>query len=472
MKTLKHNNISRRSFLKGLGATTAAVATPAIVTSCASDGQQEGNEQEPPKGQMTYRTNPNTGDKVSILGYGMMRLPTTEDELGERQDGSGEIDQDMVNRQVDYALEHGLNYFDTSPVYCKGKSEAATGIALKRHPRKSYYIATKMSNFKDSSRETSIAMFESSLKELQTTYIDYYLLHAIGGGGADAMAVFNKRFIDNGILDWCQEQKKAGRIRNLGFSFHGEQAIFDHALAMHDRGETHWDFVQIELNYLDWNHADEINENNVDAVYLYGELEKRGIPAVIMEPLLGGRLSNLPDKIVAQLKQRDPEHSVASWAFRYAGVRQGVLCCLSGMTYMEHLRDNLNTYCPLKPLTSHEIQWLEEDVAQQIMGYKTIPCNDCKYCMPCPYGLDIPAVFVHYNKCLSAGNVPSDSQSPTYAQERRAFLVGYDRSVPRLRQADHCIGCGKCVPSCPQRIAIPQELHRISRYVETLRQNE
>lgn len=460
---------NRRTFLKGLGLTTAAVATPAIV-GCARGGGEE-NGQEPPLGKMTYRINPTTGDKVSILGYGMMRLPTKNDHPGERQNGTGEIDQDMVNKEIDYALEHGLNYIDTSPVYTQGKSEASTGVALKRHKRNEFFIATKMSNFKDPGRENSIAMFEDSLKKLQVDYIDYYLLHSIGGG-TDAMASFKARFIDNGILDYLMEQKEKGRIRNLGFSYHGDIKIFDYALQLHDEGKAKFEFVQIELNYLDWKHAKEINDYNTNAEYLYGELHKRGIPSVIMEPLLGGRLSNMPDKIVAELKQRDPEHSVASWAFRYAATRPDVLCVLSGMTYMEHLKDNLLTYCPLKPLTPDEMEYLEEDIALKIVSYKTIPCNDCKYCMPCPYGVDIPGVFVHYNKCLSANNVPSHTVDSGYAKARRAFLVGYDHSVPRLRQADHCIGCGKCVPSCPQRIKIPQELHRIGRYVESLKQNQ
>jgi predicted aldo/keto reductase-like oxidoreductase len=241
---------------------------------------------------------------------------------------------------------------------------------------------------------------------------------------------------------------------------------------MHDKGDVHWDFIQIELNYLDWKHAHEINDANTNAEYLYNELTKRGIPAVIMEPLLGGRLSNMPTKLVAELKQRDPEHSVASWAFRYAASQPNVLTLLSGMTYMEHLKDNLLSLCPLKPLTKEEMTFLETDIAKQIVSYNTIPCNDCKYCMPCPYGLDIPGIFVHYNKCLNESNVPQSSKDPDYDKERRAFLIGYDRSVPKLRQADHCIGCGQCAPSCPQHIEIPNELHRISAYVEKLKQGK
>lgn len=470
----KKNIFSRRSFLKGLGIGTAAVAAPATIVSCAKESAADG-EQEPPVGKMTYRTQPTSGDKVSILGYGMMRLPTKNDHIGERQNGEGEIDQDMVNKQVDYALEHGLNLFDTSPVYCKGLSEKALGTALSRHDRKQYFISTKMSNMHEYSREASIAMFEKSLADLQTDHIDYYLWHNIGGDrpeeGLDAMGLFEARFINNGIMDFLNQKKKEGVIRNLGFSYHGDVAIFDHALKLHDQGKVKFDFVLIELNYLDWKHAKEINDYNTNAEYLYGEIEKRGLMAFVMEPLLGGRLSNLPDKLVAQLKRRDPDHSVASWAFRYAASHKNVLCVLSGMTYMEHLKDNLRTYCPLHPLTEAEMRFLDEDISKQIVGYNTIPCNDCKYCMPCPYGIDIPGIFVHYNKCLSAENVVKSTADPNYEKARRAFLVGYDRSVPKLRQADHCIGCGKCVSSCPQRIRIPDELHRISEYVEAIKQH-
>ncbi len=465
------NKISRRAFLGRIGMGTAAVAASGLTIGCT---KKESDSQEPPKGKMTYRTTPTTGDKVSVLGYGMMRLPTIGQGApgeGKRQKGDEKIDQDMVNRQVDYALEHGVNYFDTSPVYTQGLSEKITGIALKRHPRKSYYIATKMSNMHSFSRKDSIEMFENSLKELQTDYIDYYLLHAIGGQDEehDPMELFNARFIDNGILDYLLQMKKEGKIRNLGFSFHGDQAVFDHALQMHDAGQVKWDFVQIEMNYLDWKHAHEINEFNVNAEYLYDELHKRNIPAVIMEPLLGGRLSNLPQPVVEKLKQREPEMSAASWAFRYCASHDGVLTELSGMTYMEHLRENLSTLCPLKPLTDKEMAWLEDSIAKEIMSYRTIPCNDCKYCMPCPYGLDIPGIFVNYNHLLMEGKVIKNAKDPKFAKARREFLISYDRAVPRVRQADHCIGCAHCVPMCPQSIMIPDEMTMISSFVEGLK---
>ena len=229
--------------------------------------------------------------------------------------------------------------------------------------------------------------------------------------------------------------------------------------------------MQIQLNYVDWKHAKEVNERNTDAEYLYGELAKRNIPVVIMEPLLGGRLASLNDFLMARLKQRRPDDSIASWAFRYAGTPPNVLTVLSGMTYMEHLQDNLRSYSPLDPCTDAELELLE-DTAQAMLRYPSVPCTACQYCMPCPYGLDIPGIFAHYNKCINEGNVPVSSQDEDYRRARRAFLIGYDRSVPRLRQADHCIGCNQCVHHCPQGIDIPAQMRRIDDFVERLKQGK
>ena len=454
--------MDRREFIKKLGLGSAAVGTAAVV-GCKGGSQEEVGHslQDVPKGQMTLRENHNSGDKVSILGYGCMRWPTKKG-----KDGNEEMDQEQINRLIDTALEYGVNYFDTSPVYCQGQSERATGMALSRHPRESYYIATKMSNFSPDtqSKEASIAMYKNSLKELQTDYLDYMLLHAVGGSMED----YQKRFVDNGILDYLMEERKAGRIRNLGFSFHGQQSVFDAMMELHDT--VHWDFVQIQMNYLDWFHANEMNSFNVDASYLYDELTKRDIPVVIMEPLLGGRLSKVNGSVLRMLKSKEPDRTAASWAFRYCGSYPNVLTALSGMTYMEHLVDNLHSFCPLKPLTDEERSYLEDDVANEILKYPTIPCTACQYCMPCPYGLDIPGIFAHYNKCINEGLMPSSTQDSDYQKLRKAFLVGYDRSVPKLRQANHCIECCRCLEHCPQKIEIPNEMHKIDEYVEKLKQ--
>lgn len=461
MKNDMKDGLDRREFLKRLGAGTAALAAISLA-GCRSKGGgaatvSQGGDM--PAGEMTCRVNPKTGQRVSILGYGCMRWPTDE---------NGDIDQEQVNRLVDFAIAHGVNYFDTSPAYCKGMSERATGIALSRHPRDKWVVATKLSNFAPStwSREASMAMYRNSFKELQVDRIDYMLLHAVGMG-SDAMREFESRYIDNGMLDFLLSEREAGRIGNLGFSYHGDIAVFDRLLAEHDKYK--WDFVQIQLNYVDWRHGRELDPRSNDAEYLYGELQKRGIPAIIMEPLLGGRLSNVHDHIAAELRERRNDRSVASWAFRFAASPEGVLTVLSGMTYMEHLRDNLATYSPLEPLSEEESEFLKR-MAQALLRYPTIPCNDCKYCMPCPYGLDIPGILLHYNRCVNEGRLPSSSGDENYRRARREFLIGYDRSVPRLRQADHCIGCKECVRHCPQRIDIPAQMRRIDRFVEDLKQ--
>jgi predicted aldo/keto reductase-like oxidoreductase len=448
---MKKNNIDRREFFKTAG--TAALVMGGLgciskggVTAAAADAVSEG---------MTYRTNNGNGDKVSILGYGCMRWPMIKDE-----NGKDIVDQENVDRLIDYAIEHGVNYFDTAPVYLQGQSEAATGLSLKRYPRESYYIATKLSNFSNATKENSIEMYRSSLRNLQTDYIDYYLLHSLSG-----LDAFNQRFGESGIMDFLQAEREAGRIRNLGFSFHGTAEGFDEMMALHEK--YHWDFVQIQLNYIDWTHA---SGRNAKAKYLQEELDKRGIQSIIMEPLLGGRLSKVPEHIAGRLKERNPQGSVASWAFRFAGTHPGVLCVLSGMTYMEHLQDNVGTYSPLKPLNEDELAFLEE-TAELMQKYPTVPCNDCKYCMPCPYGIDIPAILLHYNKCVNEGEIATSTQDENYRKARRAYLVSYDRAVPKLRQAARCIGCNQCMSHCPQNINIPRELQKIDRYIENLKKD-
>lgn len=456
---MKENKISRRSFLRITSMAAGAIA----IAGCSRPATDRKAHKTKTLGDMTVRLNPNTGDNVSILGYGCMRLPTMTTEA----DSDPVIDQEAVNRQVDYALEHGVNYFDSSPMYCKGKSEEAMGIALGRHPRNSYYIATKLSNFAadTQSAEASKAMFFRSLDLFKTDYIDYYLLHSVGNGGVENM---HRRYFDNGMIGFVKEQRAKGVIRNLGFSFHGDIACFNELLEMHDRGDIHWDFVQIQLNYINWEHPAE--DNGITAEWLYNELVKRNIPAVIMEPLLGGRLANVPAPVYTRMKELRPEESVASWAFRFAAM-PGVLTVLSGMTYIEHLKDNIATYSPLEPVDDDEHRLLMRS-AYAIVENGEIPCTACAYCMPCPYGVDIPGNFAHFNKCINDDNMPHDRRDPDYARARRAYLVSFDRSVERMRQADRCIACGACLSACPQSIDIPGQLARVDRYTEELKRNK
>ncbi len=461
-------NIDRREFLKKTGQGAAIAGAAALAGACAPKKTAEtvaeaivADDGKDPldTGKMEMRTNPGNGDKVSLLGYGCMRFTMKKD-----ANGRDVVDQDNVNNLIDYALAHGVNYFDTAPVYLQGQSEKAVGIALKRHPRESYFIATKMSNFQSNDRKVAMQLYHDAFKNLQTDYIDYYLLHSLGRGGAEG---FKARFEDNGVMDFLLEERKKGKIRQLGLSFHGDKPSFDDMMELHDK--YHWDFVQIQMNYFDWKHAD--GRRNVNAEYLYQELDKRGIPIVIMEPLQGGRLAKPAENVVNRLKERDPQASLASWAFRFVGSYPRVLCVLSGMVYMEHLQDNLRTYMDFKPLTEEEKYFLDTDISDIMANYPTIDCNDCKYCMPCPYGIDIPGIFMHYNTCVNQGNFPRSKEQEDYEKLRRAYLISYDRAIPTLRQADHCVGCKQCIPKCPQSIAIPRQLRRIDAYVEKLKQN-
>ena len=443
--------MNRRTFIK------SAFAGIGAVTANSANGHAT-------NGTMTLRENPR-GKKVSLLGYGAMRLPTVDGGHANNwvkagYSGSG-IDQKMLNEQVKYLLDHGVNYFDTSPAYCRGESEACMGQALagSGYARGDYLIATKLSNFApqqyplDKCKE----MFENSLKCLRTDYIDNYLLHAIGNGGFET---FSKRYLENGALDWCVELRAAGRIRNLGFSYHGDPKAFEWCLDHHDTYK--WDFCQIQMNYVDWRHAKEVNTRNLDAKYLYERLTALKIPVVIMEPLLGGRLARYNYALAKELTPLDPEASLAKWALRFCGTYPNVMTILSGMTRTAFIEENIAVCSPLKPCSEEELAALER-AAQALLKLNTIPCNDCKYCMPCPYGLDIPAVLTFRNEVLTA-------KTPLSARE---VLKLYAKIVPEeLRRAEHCTGCGRCTPHCPQSIDIPKELAAIDAWIDTLKNEE
>ena len=404
------------------------------------------------------------GKKVSLLGYGAMRLPTVDGghaNAWAKGASNAAIDQKRLDSQVSYMLQNGVNYFDTSPAYCRGESERALGNALAASgfPRESYVIATKLSNFASSqhSIEACKKMFADSLRNLRTDYIDNYLLHSIGNGG---FSTFEKRYLSNGALEWCCELRAKRTIRNLGFSYHGDPKTFEWCIANHSKYK--WDFCQIQMNYVDWRHAKEVNDRNLDAQYLYGKLTELGIPVVVMEPLLGGRLARYNWALANELKPLDPEATLAQWALRFCGSFDNVMTILSGMTYDEHIKENIATFSPLKKCSAREMESLER-AAVALLSLNTIPCNFCNYCMPCPYGLDIPSILTFRNRMLAEKTAPSAAEA----------IRIYKRMIPEeLRRADHCTGCGRCVSHCPQSIDIPKEIATIDAWIDALKNEE
>ena len=411
---------------------------------------------------MSYRP-ARHGGEVSLLGFGMMRLPTTD---GRSARDGGTIDQDAVNALVDRAIEAGVNYFDTSPVYCTGQCEKATGIALARHPRERWRVAAKLSNFNPKfwPLEKSREMFEESLRLLKTDRLDFYLLHSVGNGG---FSTFRQRYLDNGALEWLLRERDAGRIRNLGFSFHGDIRVWEWLLERH--AKYAWDFVQIQMNYVDWRHAAAINARNTDAERLYGDLASRDIPVVVMEPLLGGRLARFNAVLARCFAGFDPGASLAKWAFRFVGSRPKVITVLTGISCREHLEEDIAIFSPLQTLSAREDAAVLT-AGDVFMEDSSIPCNDCAYCMPCPYGIDIPTIFDVYNAAAAGRRLPDpDNMDGRSLAAARRLIAEYDAALPELRRAEHCIGCGRCRPHCPQSIDIPREMRRLDVFVERLR---
>ncbi len=455
MEKKKNTDLGRRAFLRrlGIGAGSAvammalepfgALARPSGLLKAVSDKNDE-------PVRMTYRVLRGTTEQVSLLGFGMMRLPD---------------DQEQVNEMVDYAIAHGVNYFDTAPMYMGGRSEVLTGNALSRYPRDKFYVATKMSN--QNSRfwdfDAAKEMYLRSFERLKVDYIDYYLLHSIGGGGVENL---EDRFLNNKLLEFLLAERKAGRIRHLGFSYHGDVSAFDWLLDHQD--EYHWDFVQIQMNYLDWRHASLRGgrRHDADAEYLYNKCEKTGVQCVIMEPLRGGALAKVPAEVEQELKAVRPDDTPARWAFRWVGSHSNILTTLSGMRALNFLVENVETFSPLDPCTEAE-NALMARMADQIAGVPTIPCTTCAYCMPCPFGVDIPGNFAYYNEAVNQKIIPlPEHTAADFAQRRQQFVEGYSRALPDAKTWAHsCQDCEECLSKCPQQIRIPNQMARI---VETL----
>ena len=404
---------------------------------------------EAPDGtKIDTRTWSKMGETLGMLGLGCMRLPTLSGGGG----GFGRnapLDQDAVNAMIDYAIAHGVNYFDTAPAY--GQSEVVTGKALSRHPRSSFKIATKMSNMNGRpTLEAGKNMFETSLKNLQVDYIDFMLLHNLQN-----LAGFNTRFRDNGLFDWLLEQKAKGRIRHLGFSFHGTNEDLPALVDLYD-----WDFVQIQLNYADWKEMSRGwggASGTTSAEYLYNYLAGKGIPVLVMEPVKGGQLANVNESVAAVMKERHPDLTPAANALTFVGSLPGVMVTLSGMSNMEQLKENVSLFTGFKPFDQKEMDFMLT-VADLHKSKGQIPCTACAYCMPCPFGVDIPGNFKIFNAQSDA--LLSTGTAKAIVDKRKDFVRLY-KAQPEAVRADACVGCKACLSKCPQHISIPQHMERI-----------
>lgn len=401
-----------------------------------------------------------------LLGFGCMRLPVLNKDYSQ-------IDTELAEKMIDYAYRRGVNYFDTAYPYHRGLSETFLGTALKKYPRDSYYLADKMPGWLIKSPDDAKRIFEEQLQKCQVDYFDNYFLHALSKStelGSDATD-FSQVYEKMGVLSYLQEQKAAGRIRNLGFSYHGDVPFFQELLDKYD-----WDMVMIDLNYLDWSHKDDDRFKNLPeanngryAGEFYKMLDEKKIPCYVMEPVRGGQLAILNPAAVKVLKKAEPNRSTASWALRYVASLSNVTCVLSGMSNLEHVVDNINTMSDFTPLNDADHKVID-DALEAYLSHETIFCTGCRYCMPCPYGVEIPDVFQVFNECSGNLGIP-DPENPAdnYAKQKQAFLTKYNNMVERSAQADHCIGCGKCKPLCPQRLDIPKHMRRIDDMVTKLK---
>lgn len=358
------------------------------------------------------------GNRVSLLGYGCMRFPT---------DDAGNIDEARAEALLLRAYEAGINYFDTAWPYHSGKSEPFVGKVMSKLPRDSFYLATKLPIWAIDSLDKAREIFDTQLEHLHSEYVDYYLLHALDEERWE-------KCLKLGIVDFLVEQKRLGRIRNLGFSFHAPYAVFNRII-----DHRRWDFCQIQLNYMDTEHQAGLQG--------LAYAEAKGIPCVIMEPVKGGTLASLPEYASAPLKAAAPQSSIASWAFRYLAGFDNVRVILSGMSSEEQLEDNLGTFSPYIPLSDHEKVALDEAIA----ALKSRPnngCTRCKYCMPCASGVEIPRIFSIWNE---------------YQRYQNDAMAAKDyKDIPPYGRAQCCIRCGKCEAACPQKIKIRDELKAIA----------
>lgn len=377
-------------------------------------------------GRMKYRDNVGN-HHISLLGFGCMRFP---------KKGTG-FDMDEIERELLYAVDNGVNYFDTAYIY--GGSEEVLGVLIeKNHLRDKINIATKLPHYMMKTMADAEKNFREQLRRLKTDHIDYYLMHMIPD-----VATW-QALIDRGVLDWIKEKKESGQIRNLGFSYHGGTPMFLEILNAYD-----WDFCQIQYNYLDEN--SQAGRKGLMAAH------EKGIPVIIMEPLRGGRLvDGLPNEAKNIIKSSDRGYTPAEWGLRWLFDQGEVTTVLSGMNSMDMVAENIRiaSESSVGELKESDFALIEE-VIKSINSKMKVPCTGCSYCMPCPKGVDIPGSFRCFNTSASDGYIRA--------------LTDYFMCTAMKKQkalASQCVECGKCEQHCPQGIQIRNELKRVKNHFE------
>ena len=375
---------------------------------------------------MEMRQYRDTDVKVSLLGMGCMRLPKVDPE-------KEDIDYEKAQEIIDYAYANGVNYFDTAYGYHGGQSEVFVGHALKKYPRDSFFLASKMPIWCVKEKGDVERIFNEQLQRCQTDYFDFYLFHSQNAANFQKCQEF-------GVYEFLSQMKAEGKIRRLGFSFHDTPEVLRHICDTYP-----WDFAQIQLNYLDWEMQ--------DAKTQYQILNDREIPVIVMEPVRGGALASPCEAADILFREERPDKSVASWAIRFAASLPGVLTVLSGMSNMEQVRDNVDTMTRFEPLTDREREVIDEAL-EAYRKKDTVPCTGCRYCMDCPFGVDIPKMFSLYNHYV----LDRDGED---------YLEAYE-AQPESERADQCQACGACMEKCPQHIRIPDQMVTIRETVEKI----
>lgn len=357
---------------------------------------------------------------LSALGMGTMRLPVLDGD-------DTKVDEEKTAEMVAYAMEHGINYYDTAWGYHGGNSELVMGRVLSKYPRNSFYLATKFPGYDLSNMDKVEEIFEKQLEKCQTEYFDFYLFHNVCEINIDAY--LDRKY---GIYEYLLEQKKNGRIRHLGFSAHGSCEVMERFLKAYGEG---MEFCQIQLNYIDWSFQ--------DAKAKVELLSKYNIPVWVMEPLRGGKLAKLPEDAERKLKGIRPDEGIPAWAFRFLQSIKGVTMILSGMSNFEQTQDNIKTFETDKPLSDEEMKSLLE-VADGML-HNSLPCTACHYCTShCPKGLDIPTLIELYNEHNFTGG---------------GFLAPMAvMAMPEEKRPSACVGCRSCEAVCPQQIKISEAM--------------